>query len=94
MAALHHTHLFESVHLGVEVGNVEHADGGLKAEVVDAVDHVPEAAAHQQHLHRLEQVRETAHLLLLGSKDTQGGGGAGVNSHHEASACRIQGVQT
>ena len=57
-----HIYLLESIHLGVEVRDVEHPVSGVQPEAVDALHLVPHGAAHHQSLERLEQVTHTVHL--------------------------------
>ena len=57
--------LFEGVHLGIEVRYLEHSQGGVQSECVHIAGCVRDAAAPQQCLQALEEVKDTSHLLVL-----------------------------
>ena len=56
-------HLFEGVHLGIVVRNLEHAQRCAQAERIDVSLH--NAAATEQRLDGLQQVKDAADFLVL-----------------------------
>ena len=58
-------HLLEGVHLGIEVGGLEHTNGGVQSQAVDGGGKVSDGTAQEQGLKGLEEVRDTPHLLVL-----------------------------
>ena len=62
-------YLFEGVHLGIEVRDVEHPVGSVQPQFVDGDDSVPHTTPHHQSLDRLEQIAHTVHLGEAGEKE-------------------------
>ena len=62
-------YLFEGVHFGIEVRDVEHPVGSVQSQFVDGDDSVPYTTPHHQSLDRLEQIAHTVHLGEAGEKE-------------------------